>query len=547
MAKNEKEFVPTGKNKGNGRSNRKGGWNKSKNRRPAVEETAISEDTKSGYTKLDHNDPAWYLKNPELMASAANLPFPYVPGTNVEISSPYYNNTLLGTQSFALPGVLAVRFHFSCGWSSDVQSPASISAKELWARIRSLYSGRLDADPTDVFMYTLAVDEIFAMLSHAKRLYRIAHSYNAQNRYMPERLWEACGMSTSNLIEVQTDLPRYWGRINELIHKASKFSVPKNMPIFDRHRFMCDSVYADSDSPRAQLYVFVPRGMHRVDDTNTTHTGTYLTYSAFNSYNATFDDILNRVNMALEALNTWEDAYSIHGYFLKAFSESEWYTIPLLDQAETISVTYDPKVLFQVANAHALGMNVDTTSMDIYQDPLKHIVYHQPKADINSHDDSALGKDVLLCVKPNINLPAGATDGTSVILATRMGSYVSQDLNEVSQHSIRIHSCSEIYEQFYWLCGVTQHVERVTTGSEVVLGETLGKPYEISQLETVAMISNFTAAPRLWMYIMDNDQANLLAVRPLGAIDNFTTLTLDQFDLINEYAMYSLFDCFNQG
>lgn len=125
------------------------------------------------------NDIAWYSKNPELLIAAAQVPYPFKPGMMVPGGT---FTDQAGTYTYNadtwLPGVCTVQFDYSVGYSNDTMSPASIAAREMFARIRSKFSGRLVADAPDIFMYCLALDQVHAYIAWLKRLYRLLRTYS---------------------------------------------------------------------------------------------------------------------------------------------------------------------------------------------------------------------------------------------------------------------------------------------------------------------------------------------------------------------------------
>lgn len=207
----------------------------------------------------------WYNKNPLLLESAARIPFATPNGGTLKFDdyvSLIGSASGSGTVTGAIQGVMALDFSPTVGYSNDESSPATIAARELYAKVRKAYSGTISVDSPDLIMYLLSLDGIFSYIAKLKRIYRTLNVYSGVNRYTPNGLLTAelslggNAATEAFLNGLRANKTRLWGGINSLIANASKFTCPAVMDIFNRHYWMNDNYFLDRRSRKAQIYMF---------------------------------------------------------------------------------------------------------------------------------------------------------------------------------------------------------------------------------------------------------------------------------------------------
>lgn len=202
------------------------------------------------------NDISWYSKYPELLRAAASIPTPNRPGMSVPVGYTVSDqNTNIFT--YTIPGTMVLDWLPTVGYSSTATSPVSIVAKQLYAKVRAAFSGSLSVDAPDLVIYLLCLDSIFSYIGNLKRMYRLLNAYTPNNYTLPvEILQTIYGMEVTDVTALQSNRVALWSAINELIHMTSNLTCPAVFDYFNRHYWMNDNVYADSNSPMAQFYAF---------------------------------------------------------------------------------------------------------------------------------------------------------------------------------------------------------------------------------------------------------------------------------------------------
>lgn len=479
------------------------------------------------------NDISWYSRNPELLASASQFPYPYKPGMQITMPNVVASTSPDVTtfnETVTIPGIMAFRFIPTIGYSEDVNSPVSIAAKELYARVRKNYSGSLDADAPDMMMYNLALDSIHAYIAHLKRIYRAVSTYSPYNRDYPESILAALlgvrggSTSTSNIAYLQKSKMQFWGAINELIHMANKFVLPKDMDLYDRHRWMCEHVYLDNPTPNSQSYVFVPKGFWMIDETG--ETGTRLKYKALPStandayYWSKWYDYGREL---IQALSNWDDAYTISGYYSRAFEGDGTYISDLLQYDEKLLPVFVPEVLTQIENIHTVHFDSISTTY-ISQDPNTNAITFTPNAQV------AVGmpRDSVY-----LNLHTANPTGADSTIASRLCAFV--DMNNHIQCGTEVVTdiCTYIgtNEDHVYTSEYNVALPSSASALVVLLGH-LARLSWFNKHPIIALsnVSALTEAATFW--------------KPLGEIENFTVVPHSAMEQLHRVCVYSEFNCF---
>nr|AVX53653.1 putative capsid [Marmot picobirnavirus] len=299
------------------------------------------------------NDVSWYAANPQLLSDAASLPFSHAIGTRIEPTFTNVKNS--GIPS--IPGVCSIYLTPCPGKSGSNYSTINIAARNLYSFVRHANSGHANYDSPDLMLYVLAMDSIYYMLSHAIRVYGIARTYSQVNRYYPEALLEAMLMDPKDVI---TNLAELRYNINTLIVKVGSLCVPASFKYLTRHFWLFSSVYADTNDPKCQSYVFVPHGYYQFDPVAYT-TGGALHYQQFDEKLHTVSDLIKIINNMVSAVITDEDMNIMSGDILKAFGSDGVFKISGIPEEYSVVPEYNPEVLMQINNTVCVGRSIATT------------------------------------------------------------------------------------------------------------------------------------------------------------------------------------------
>lgn len=485
-------------------------WSKRKRQNKSKE--AISSDETSV------NDISWYSRNPELLAAAARIPFPYKPGMTITVGD------VGGTTgvTYLMPGVCSIKYVPSIGKSTDVNSPASIAAREMYARIRKNYSGSLEADAPDIFMYCLALDQVHAFIAYAKRLYRCINLFSPYNRDYPNRILKAMGVNSSAVDDLQAQKIRLWGYINTLVNMVNKFAVPDDMDIYHRHRWMNEHIYLDEPMPNAQSFIFVPAGFWKF---GLTGDASSLLYTSMPTWQQTSskdisDQIYEYGRTLIDALSDWDDAYTINGYMLRAYEGTNFYTAALLLQDEIQTPVYEPEVLSQIENATAMGT---VNSLDVTQDVTTNAILHSPTATIATYQ-----------ADPIMNLHTTDPTASDVTIASRLMAYVVDG---------KIIGGTEIVTEVSYTMANTNDPYEMKSLKYI-------NSYDISNTSLVTYANlhaaiyqhmAFSHAPMCWVryYSSSDSYVDLIA-----DVCNLTLIPVKSLEEITRVCIYSEFNCF---
>lgn len=494
------------------------------------------------------NDVSWYTHFPELIAASARVPFPYRPGMEFKGEK----TPLVGPEGdsyihYRVPGVCQLRFDWTIGVSADTRSPASLAAFQMWRKIRRAYSGSLQADPPDVMMYALALDQIYAYISYLKRIYRTITTYDSQNMYLPDVVLSAeVGPADIDPLEFAKGKVALWNGINRLVRMVSQFKVPSNLDIFKRHSFMCEHVYADAPMVNSQLYVFAPSSWYVVREA--TETGTYLEHRTMEQWATSFyepgevpahdwctiDFLLWVGNTMLEALLNWDDAHTINGYIMRAFEGVDFYTASLLMEDESLMIDYVPEVLLQIHNATLVSQY---SSGDITQDPLTGAIIHAPNVAYNLFKGSVM-----------LDMPNNTPSEPEIVLATRLVASVSEDGDSFTSGTEVVNHITVFYDrpnrqmdEDPWI-DITQqlHLSDLMT--------TTAQEYFTKHIKNLFMLNAWSSFPRIpFQFSCQFHEEQVPDAQHAFYVSEVACPSVVSWDVlrtINETCMYSEFDSF---
>lgn len=344
--------------------NRRNSRNKrfSKGKGPTEQRNMREDRQQDDYTDAK-NDISWYSKYPNLLLAAGSFPYPYRPGMNLDLGSFTASNTEWERQ-YRIPGVMSLEWIPSIGVSNSATDPASVLAKEFYAKVRARYSGSLSADAPDFAIYLLAMDSIFTYIAWLKRVYRVLSAWSPDNHVLPERLLQAMGLSPTAIESLRTNKTQFWQLINELVLQSRKFHVPAVMDIFNRHYWMSDNVYTDAASINSQFYIFNLKGVYKYVLNETTQVGE-LQLRRLPWVNESSSEVVPPITPTvlytfgsdlINALVSWDDAYDISGYLMRAFEGTPVFQVDEIPADQTFNPVFEPEVLQQIENSRSVPM-----------------------------------------------------------------------------------------------------------------------------------------------------------------------------------------------
>lgn len=298
------------------------------------------------------NDVRWYAHNPELLRSAASLPFSSVTGTSL----PWTDTGATAPTLPSVPGVMSLQWIPSIG---GIFLDAINQAKD------SIYSFTVHANSRntsytaeDEMLVILAGANLFATLAAGIRAYGVMKTFDQQNKYLPEALVRAMGFSYSDL---KQNLNNMWFDLNEMIARSSQIWIPNDLPFIERWFWMNTNIYMDGDSVKSQYYLFTPLQVLNYNEIDSDQGG-FLEYVPFanTSTGLTWEAYLEIVNAQFQALLESEDRGVIFGDILKAYGTEHIYALSPISVEYTIAPVYDREVLTQIENATIYNTQADS-------------------------------------------------------------------------------------------------------------------------------------------------------------------------------------------
>lgn len=335
--------------------------NSTKNERRAKE---ASDAAKEIYMSQS-NPYAWYANFPNFAKDVATLPF----GTPV--GQPIYVNE---KDYVANAGIMALTFTPTPGYSLDMTSPINRQAVRIYTYLRSVQRSAANYDSADLMMYLLGIDSLYTYWAYLRRVYGVAQLFTPTNRYYPRRLLQSMGIDADAIVNNLADFRAF---INRFALNIGRFAMPKDFDLTRRHMWMCSGLYLDSNTTRAQTYMFTPAVLWKYD--NTVETGSQLVGLQFDTFSPTPPqrDMTSLVAVANDMLNNFEndeDTMNISGDLYRAYGAGGCISVEETPDNYAIIPVYDETVLSQIENSVACGKfskdnSVSFSSPVISQDP----------------------------------------------------------------------------------------------------------------------------------------------------------------------------------
>lgn len=320
------------------RMRRKGSW---KNESPSVSKT--------------DNDVSWYANSPELLKSAASIPF----SSSVGLPLSEWHN------SPSVPGVLAMY------WSPNLDGdPLQQAKNSVYSFTVHANSRNYSYDAPDQFMMIIAGASVFTAIAHAIRAYGVMRRFSQQDAYTPQALVRAMGFDYADL---QANLSNMWFDINEIISRSQQIWIPNTLPLIQRWFWMCSNLYKDGDTAKSQYYLFVPISFLQLSETGSS-TGTSLTAVAWNPQQTahTWAEYLRLLNGLITALVDSQDRGIIFGDLLNAYGADKIYAVNPISSDYTVDAVYNEEVLTQIENATSMPVGVSGITQDTNGNLVQH-------------------------------------------------------------------------------------------------------------------------------------------------------------------------------
>lgn len=531
--------------------------------RPEERDDRVEERKDDRLTSL--NDLSWYAHNPLLLQAAASLPFPYRPGMLLSLGSgilPNGASTATPTEMKAgLPGVAALPWVPSIGLSQNVTDPASIAAKEIFAKVREKFSGSIEADPPDFIIYLLALDSAFSAIGALKRIYRILSVYSPDNYLVPDTLLYALGINEGVIPTWKENRMQLFQYINELVGMTQKFACPDVMDLLRRHYWMNDNVYLDAPTPNAQMYVFREEAFYKytllADPQGQLAGGLSGVTINYASPLTAYQSVRDMIN----ALASSDDAYIISGYLMRAYEGAPVFRVDNIMLDERFSPVYVEEVLQQIENSAGPGYGLDCAIQPITQDPKTNTLLHTPKTslsiDLSANEISAAhyAMDKKFNIAPWISVRSLTPTVGEVTIATRLkcavtGFFTEDAGGETGYGATIICGTEAPGEWEVYFPVVAGGNRRITREDLPSIGfEDPDKLTKMSKGSLVKLQDFGNMSQFDWMPMSLVVTLSATTMRPtfLGDTHNLTSVTTEQLQNLHRVCIYSEFNAFSMN
>lgn len=563
--------------KGNNKNKRKGRYSKPSNRQAndcnsPRDERKWSEES-SDSRKDARNDISWYTKYPNLLQAAGSFPYPYRPGMSLNIGQytiPTVSNPI--QRQFVIPGVMVLDWVPSVGYSKTATDPASIMAKEIYAKVRAAFSGSLDADGPDFVVYLGALDSIFTYLAWLKRLYRVMNAWTPENYVLPDVVLSAMGFTAANILSLRQHRTQLWQCINELILMSRKFTCPAVMDLFNRHYWMSDNVYTDSPDINSQFYLFNPTALYKyaaldMPDGNP-GPGLQMTlmpqFNSSNASNISVELFYQFGRSLIDALVAWDDAYTINGYLQRAYAGVPTFIVEELPQDAVLLPQYTEEVLTQIENSRAIPFGrywdfSDLSGLNVTQDVPSNAVISDPTVTLDMLQAVADSFQRCVTTSPTLSARSPSPTVADSVIASRLQCAVKSYTMSGNSATLKITAATEIPVAWHiyktvrasnvWGTGGIPYPQVVnftyqtgagstTTAGEMIamLEEALGvfeaEQFDWHPFSFVTRSSYYNATPNAGCFVA-------------GDTHNITSITVTDLENLHKICVYSELNAFS--
>lgn len=510
----------------------------SKNSRPSRDKN-----TKSGYSGTDEdsddsksrfmNDPNWYIADLKTMEQAMGFSFDNFIGRDNTLE---IHNTVLDTGKTAsavdaVGSIAVIKMMPSPGYIGK-GSQAKLSAInqqgfKLYARLSSVNSKNTQYAPQDVTTLILAMGEVVSMISEIQRAFGLLWTYNIRNRQMPSNLIHATGIDADDFY---ANIAQYRIRFNTTLVQANKIPFPSNIDYFTKCAQLYSDVYKDSEDDMSQMFVFRPVSTWVIDETGSSE-GTVLRTTAVPTNMGKLLDLLDTMLNTLLTSATYNYIYSdIINYLNRPGNSATLLNYATIPDNYVVIPVYNYAMLGQITNITTMDEPMGTSTSightvnnDVIPDMTNLCLNYAPLF-VNYLPAAAMDRYLNFGEQdPDVYTRIENTRYMSMAIGSNWDSTKSGFLT--TEAVLGDHFCTQI--------------EMITSGKG---GSNFRTDYERSNAISLATRAvDFDWAPLLYTWNVDaNKNYSLLGV--VGDMKYFTTINPSTMKLINELALYGLYE-----
>lgn len=518
--------------KGSNNKNNRGKGNKPPYRdyRGNKQQRRDEEIADTGAAMSRSNPISFYNKFKQFASDAATIPFAQ------PLGAVYTVNNHEASDRASVPGIMRLAFAPTVGISEDYTSPLNRSSINYYGRLRATQKAFGDYDHQDLTMMILSVDSACMFHALGRKIYGVLTDMTPVNRYYPRALVSACGVQFPDSQKQIQDF-RAW--LNEFALQIEQYCIPDNIELIKRHQWMCEGLYVDGPSSKAQTYMFVPTGFWKFE--SKTETGSSLSWVNYldgpniNAPTLTIEEFEAIGNRLINAMSNNADFATISGD-LYAYYGGSVMKLPYITEDYHILPTYDKVVLSQIENADISGYFNGSPTITQSNEVGAGAIIFTPEVYRN--------KGTL--VQHFINMHEESPSSDAVMEATRLMAGFGKP--DSTTGVTKVEFCgSELVQwlDIYRVNPDTNGVQLRRINSDVSEIYSTLTPLQISSpIANALFLASFDWAPQIHYYYVDESKVPSEAYTYLGNTwdeDNFTEIKNEYVENIHTAALYSLF------
>lgn len=489
------------------------------------------------------NDPGWYNNIVPAVNDYANIPFNIPTGASFGIGKG--DNATVDQKSMikGIPGIMVFDVMPTIGSAQAPTDGVNLGATQLYSMIRKANSGARNYDPSDVMLTVLAMDSAYMLYEYLLRAYRSIGVYNSMNRYEPNALLYAQGFGP----EISTQMADFRGLLDLFAYQLGSINIPDVFSFVRRHSWLFSHVYCDSDSAKAQLYLYNPAGFYKYTEGQAGEPTslTYVTWSQLfgNDAITSLDVIKKAIDTIMQPILGSQDIGLISGDIAKAFGESDFIKIQPVADHEAIVPEYNLEVIEQMVNCdiidydHSVANNAQITvdNSSTVSGPFIKQSVHIKTDELGTHLRSGVAYRQRLITTHNQNVTPD-----DVMVMTRL-------MANVDRNSSLLAACgSDVVVK----CNIWRMSYNGTVLKPLPTFTTITQDYIDGAAEPTATYDNVLALAEMEcfdyhpaVYYWAKVNSKLYLNTYFQSVDNYTILGDEQLRNIHHVAILSMFTC----
>lgn len=491
------------------------------------------------------NAPEWYFKDKNVLADVASFSYSNALGRKI-YPNRLSDQTAWSNWSGAFPGLMAITLMPTVGISGDSQSPLNLAATNVYSYVRYKNSGAKNYNAPDLMLMLCAMDSIYACWNWMKRLYGVASTYSATNVYKPTAYFRA---QAADMGDIVANLASFRAYLNIAADRISAFCVPATMTYMVRHSWLFSNIYKDSNTAKAQEYMYVPAAFYKYNETSSSSGGFLEMVNVLTGVDSNtqvlwnYNSLRNLLDSLIDAINMSEDIGIMSGDILKAYGEGNLFTLSHIEADYKVDAVYSEEVLTQIENASLSLISADDLqNFSITQDPNANILISQPffagtlgtsiGTMINFHKDNPTPEDTMVATR--LSFTAYTDTAAGQIKYQSFGSELAIDCNIIMMAQSPL-----VTDEWDPTKPLLLHTFRY---AGLLLD--LTQPYTMETIMeaiygTIAFVS-FDWAPHIAMAVTDGTINR--SFFPLADWDVYTMIENSQMDALNTLALLTEFN-----